>query len=127
MNQQNNNQQSFFQQFTTEQSFEHWNTSNTVLEIAQKLGFQDKNGLASIDYLYIQTIKKRKTWQSLVISNNRLKEKQRPSYVKSLSAKELELAMNYEGIQTLSHLALHFLLSQKHGRKVVRERILELN
>lgn len=31
--------------------------------------------------------------------------------------------MNSPGIENLSHLALHFLVSQKHGRKRIRERI----
>nr|ALO21325.1 putative HNH homing endonuclease [Chlorogonium capillatum] len=39
----------------------------------------------------------------------------------------MEEAMSYEGIQTLSHLALHFLLSPKHGREAIRRRVLDLN
>jgi 5-methylcytosine-specific restriction endonuclease McrA len=35
--------------------------------------------------------------------------------------------MNYDGIQKVSHLALHYLLSPKHGRETVRARVLELN
>ncbi len=35
--------------------------------------------------------------------------------------------MNFDGIETLSHLALHYLVSQKHGRDTVRDRIMALN
>lgn len=34
--------------------------------------------------------------------------------------------MQLEAIETLSHLALHYLLSSKHGGKVVKKRILNL-
>lgn len=35
--------------------------------------------------------------------------------------------MNSDGIETVGHLSLHFLLSEKHGRKTIKERVLELN
>ena len=94
------------------------------MELAQKLGFNDSNGLARIDYQYIEKEKSRSIWQELVISTNRKKERERYRYISNLSFEELKKAMNFEGIQTLSHLALHFMISPKHGRKVVKNRII---
>jgi hypothetical protein len=122
-----NKQQSFFAQFTVEEIFKHWNTSDTLLQIAQKLGFNNEKGLARVDYEYIESIKNRGTWHNLVVSVDRRKERERAKYVKNLSAEELKSAMNCDGIQKVSHLALHFLLSPKHGREKVRARVLELN
>lgn len=34
--------------------------------------------------------------------------------------------MNLNAIETLSHFALHYFVSPKHGRKIIRKRILEL-
>jgi hypothetical protein len=48
-----NEHSSFFAQFPTEKIFEHWNSCNTLLEIAQKLGFNDNRGLSHTDYIYI--------------------------------------------------------------------------
>ena len=37
------------------------------------------------------------------------------------------LTMNFNPIETLSHFALHYLVSPKHGRKAIKNCILKLN
>jgi hypothetical protein len=120
------NSKSFFADFSEDEIFTHWNTSNSILEIAQKLGLKNAIDLKREDYEYIKNLKNRKTWRERVVSIDRRKERQRPAFVRQISKKELEFAMNLNAIETLSHLALHFLLSPKHGRLVVKERLLEL-
>lgn len=116
---------SFFNQFSKDEIIEHWNNSETLLELAQKLGFQGST-LSHGEYVYIETFKTRDIWNQL-ITENQEKERSRPGFVKQLSAKDLQEVMDSEGIETVKHLAVHYLLSEKHGRKVVRERALELN
>jgi len=117
---------SFFESFTPEQIFSLWNSSNTLLEIAQKLGFSGSE-LQKIDYEYILKIKTRDVWKKNVLGNNRQGEKGKHKFLNTLSEQELLSIMNSEGIQTLGHLGIHFLLSQKHGRKVLREKIIDSN
>jgi hypothetical protein len=76
---------------------------------------------------YIQSIKNRKTWVEVTVGINWSKQRDRFKYIENLPADELKLAMSFVGIETLSHLALHFLISAKHGRQAVRKRINELN
>jgi hypothetical protein len=116
-------ERSFFAQFAPETIFQFWSSSNTLLEIAQELGFNNPKGLARIDYEYINTIRNRTVWQKQLIGGNWRKERERHTYIRNLSAEELTKAMNFDGIDTLSHLALHYLVSQKHGRDTVRDRI----
>lgn len=117
---------SFFAKFSDEEIFDNWASSNTLLELAQKLGFNNPKGLARIDYEYIEQKKTRSVWHKKIISKNRTKERDRYTYISKLSAEELSLVMDFEGVQTLSHLALHFMVSPRHGRDAVRKRILEL-
>lgn len=117
---------SFFANFDLTTIFSHWNSSNTLLELAQMLGFKGEHGLARIDYEYINSIKTRKTWHDQVLCVNRAKERQRYSYISNLTAEELSNTMNFPGIETLSHLALHYLVSPKHGRDPIRKRIQDL-
>lgn len=117
---------SFFEQFTDQQIFSLWNSSQTLVEIAQKLGFTGTT-LTRCDYEYISKRKTREVWKKYILGINREKEKQRPSTIAKLSREELLNAMNSDGIQTVGHFALHFLLSEKHGRKQIKERVLELN
>jgi len=119
--------ESFFAQFPLDLIFKLWHESKSISEIAQKLGLKDPNDLQRVDYQYIKSLKTRENWQKNVVSVNRQAERERAAYVKQLSSQELNFAMNLNGIQTLSHLALHFLLSPKHGRSLVRARILELD
>jgi hypothetical protein len=53
-------------------------------------------------------------------------ENLRSSYIKELLAEELQSTLNYPGIETLGHLSLHYMLSPKHGRKLMQEYILKL-
>lgn len=124
MNTKNNNEKSFFEQFSKQQIFQHWNNCDTLLELAQTLGFTGTM-LSRRDYEYINSIKDRTVWPEL-IRENREKERSRPTYVKQLTANDLQTVLNSDGIETLKHLALHFLLSEKHGRKVLRKCILDL-
>jgi hypothetical protein len=119
-------QKSFFEPFPIEEIFLLWESSKTLLELARKLGFNEVKGLSRIDYNYIQTLKDSKTWHKNVVSVNRKKERERYKAISQLSADELTTAISYEGIETVSHLALHYLVSPKHGRKAIRERVLEL-
>lgn len=114
---------SFFSQFLKEEIFALWNNSNTLLELAQKLGFNETY-LDRTDYEYIQSIKCRLVWQK-IINNNRQKERSRLKLVKQLTSEDLQKVLDSPGIQTVKHLALHYLLSDKHGRKPIRERVLE--
>lgn len=124
MNTKNNTKAtSFFGQFSKEEIFALWNNCNTLLELAQNLGFNGPH-LSRQDYEYIQSIKCRRVWQQ-IISENRQKERSRPNYVKQLSSQDLEKVLDSPGIETVRHLALHYLLSNKHGVKAIRERVLE--
>lgn len=116
---------SFFQNFSDEEIFTRWNSSNTLLELAQKLGFQGTE-LSRHDYEYIECRKTREIWRTFILSTGRTKEWERSQMITKLSKEELEKVFEFEGIQTLSHLALHFLLSPKGGRNKIRKQILEL-
>lgn len=116
---------SFFAQFPVDEIFKLWNSSTTLLDIAQKFSFRDPNGLDRADYEYIESIKTREIWQQAV-KTSRKKERERYQFISNLSAEELTLAMNLPGIETISHLALHYLVSAKHGRSAVKNRILTL-
>lgn len=118
---------SFFSNFDLETIFSHWNSSNTLLELAQALGFRGEHGLTRMDYEYILSLKTRKTWHDQVLCVDRAKERQRYKYISNLTAEELSNSMNFPGIETLTHLALHYLVSPKHGRDRIRKRILALN
>lgn len=115
---------SFFASFTSEEIFQHWNNSNTLFEVAQRLGFNDTKGLKRRDYEYIKSIKDRQSWVKHLPAGTWHRERERAKYVKNLSKKDLTAAVEMEGITTVSHLALHFMLSPKHGRKCVREAVL---
>ena len=117
---------SFFEKFTDEQIFSLWNSSQTLLEIAQQLGFTDSI-LKRIDYEYIELRKTREVWKKYILGIDREQEKKRPSNITQLSRETFLKAINSDGIQTLGHLALHFLLSAKHGRKQMRQRLQELD
>lgn len=102
------NFQVFFEQFSAECIFAAWNSSDTLLEIAQKLGFKNESsiGLSRADYEYIFTLKNRENWHKNVVSVDRKKEKKRYAYVSNLSSEDLSLTLNFEGIQTFSNLTL---------------------
>ncbi len=117
---------SFFEKFTDEQIFSLWNSSQTLLEIAQRLGFKNSN-LQRIDYEHVSERKTREIWKKYILGIDREKEKQRPNTITQFSSEHLLEALNSDGIQTVSHLALHFLLSAKHGRKQIKQRLQELN
>lgn len=82
-----------------------------------------KKILKRIDYEYIETIKTRQNWKQI---NSHTKARQHYHFISNLSLDELNFAINLDGIETLSHLALHYLVSPKHGRKILRKRILDL-
>lgn len=113
---------SFFASFSNEEIFQHWDNSNTLLELAQHLGFNDSKGLRRCDYEYIDLIRNRKNWK--LPGGGWHKERARAEYVKNLSKEDLTAILETAGITKVSHLALHFLLSSKHGRKHVREAVL---
>lgn len=116
---------SFFENLRNQQIFSLWNSSKTLLDIAKKLGFPGET-LTRADYECISKRKTREVWQKYILGINREKEKQRPSTLTRLSKEELLKVMNSDGIETVGHLALHFLVSEKHGRNPIRKRILEL-
>ena len=120
---------SFFAAFPLDKIFEHVNTSNNLLEVANKLGFNDPTGLKRIDYSYFEEIKTRENWNTFVLADPKgwAKEKTRKAHIKQLSAEELQAAVELEGISSLSTLAVHYLLSSKHGRKTMRESLLALS
>lgn len=118
---------SFFSQFSNSQIFTLWESSNTLLELAQKLGFNKEEGLSRVDYEYIESIKTRDVWKNELGGSNRKRDRDRHSDIKKLSAAALTKEMDYKGIETLSHLAAHFMLSSKHGRTTMREKIQALN
>ena len=99
---------SFFEQFPVEDIFKHWDSSTDLENLAKKLGFKDPKGLSEADYLYMDQLKNRQNWRSLVVSTNRQKERERYTYINKLSAQDLQKALDLKGIQTVSHLALHF-------------------
>lgn len=100
--------QSFFEQFSNNYIFHNWHNSQDLLQLAQSLGFNNSKGLAVVDYCYIEKIKTRTNWHSLVLKNHRNKERARFIYIKNLSAQDLQQVLDLEGITTVSHLALHF-------------------
>jgi hypothetical protein len=62
---------SFFEKFTNEQIFSLWNSSQTLLEIAQRLGFTGSN-LERVDYEHISKRKTREIWKKYIVVNNLL-------------------------------------------------------
>jgi len=120
-----NSSKSFFENFTTEEIFKHCHSSNTLLEIAKKLGFTE-NSLSRKDYEYIESIKTREVWRNFILSKNRQQEKERNKFILNLSKNELQNIIDSDGIETINHLSLHFLRSAKHGRKILKKRIQEL-
>lgn len=117
----NNLPTSFFKQFEKNQILALWNQCDTLLELAKKLGFSG-NDLGREDYDYMESFKTREVWQQ-IIQDNRQKERQRPAFVKSLSKDDLQQVMNSPGIETLKHMSLHYLMSEKHGRKIICEQV----
>lgn len=116
---------SFFQNFSDEQIFSRWNSSTTLFELAQKLGFEG-TGLSRYDYEHIESRKTREIWKMYILSNDRTQEWDRSQKIAHISREEFENLFQCEGIQNLSHLALHFLLSSKGGRAKIRNQILQL-
>lgn len=116
-----NLQKSFFEQFAKEDIWALWNQCDTLLELPKKLGFSG-NDLGREDYDSIEYSKSREVWQG-IIRENRQKEKQRPDFVKNLSKSELQQVMDSPGIETVKHLALHYLMSEKHGRKIIKKQV----
>lgn len=51
----------------------------------------------------------------------------RSTSVQNLSPEELQTVLDYPGIETLSHLCVHFMLSARHGRDLLRQQILKYN
>ena len=125
MNNSNINEKSFFEQFSKEQILSEWNKCETLLEIAKKLGFTGQN-LSTADYDYIDAFKNREVWKE-IINLDREKERSRYQAVERLTAQELQPVLDSEEIETLKQLSTHYLMSGKHGRKVIRKRVLELN
>lgn len=117
---------SFFKQFSADLILEKWSSAATLLDLAQSLGFSDPAGLKRVDYQFIEELKNRNVWRTNIVAKHRKLERTRHEDVKALGRSAFETAASHNGIETLSHLSLHFLLSPKHGRKVVRERILTL-
>lgn len=109
----------FFAQFEPLTIFNVWNESTTFLELAIKLGLTPNSHLKRIDYEYIETIKNKQNWKQI---NSHTKSRQRYNFILNLSFEELHFTMNLNAIETLSHLALHYLVSPKHGRKILRKR-----
>jgi hypothetical protein len=116
-------QKSFFASFDEKTIFHFWNDSKNLFELATKLGLKKNKHLIRMDYEYIELIKNRHNWKRI---NSHIKSRQRYNYILNLCEQELSFAMNLNAIETLSHLALHYLVSPKHGRKILRKRILEL-
>ena len=68
-------QNRFFAQFSSQKIFELWAVWNPLLEIAEKLSFNDsQKGLARIDYEYIELIRDHKAWYQQINIVNRKKE-----------------------------------------------------
>ncbi len=116
----NTEERSFFQGFSTEEIFQHYTACQTLLELAIKLGYKKPN-LTRADYEYINKLKTREIWLKYIKKGSF--EQQRHDYVKNIGVNELVNTMNSSGIQTVSHLATHFLLSQRHGRDILKDRI----
>lgn len=112
---------SFFEGFTQEQILAFWNECNTLLELAHKLGFTGTE-LSRLDYEYIEKFKTREVWNG-IIKDNRKKERERPAEFKKLSASDLQAVLDSPGIETVTHVGTHFLMSGKHARKLVKEQI----
>lgn len=105
---------SFFAQFDIMNILDIWNESTTLLELARKLGLPPEHILKRVDYEYIETIKTRQNWKHI---NSHIKARQRYQLISNLPLDELNFAISLNGIETLSHLALHYFVSPKHGRK----------
>lgn len=116
-------EKSFFENFSIETIFTEYPKCSTLLELAHKLGYKDKY-LTRADYEYINKIKTRDIWNTYIKKGTF--EQERYSYVKNLEAEELIEAMDAPGIETVSHLATHFLISQRHGRNVLLTRVQQL-
>ena len=121
----NQNENCFFSKFSPALIFEAKRSSRTILELAQKLGLSDSESLTRDDYVYIGNLKTCNVWKEQ-LAGEWNSERDRYKYIKELSAEDLQSAMDSDVIQTLGHLAVHFLVSKKHGRKKMRELILEL-
>lgn len=119
-------QHSFFEQFSDHRIFSLWNSSQTFVEIVQKLGLTGETW-TRCDYEYISRRKTHEIWKTYILGIDREREKQRPSTFAELPREQLMNAMNSDGIEKVSHWAFHFLLSEKHGRKQIKERVLELD
>jgi len=119
-----NSNKSFFEVFSVEEIFNKYTSCKTLIELAKKLGYK-KDHLTKLDYQFINKIKDRKVWKKYVKKGSF--EQDQKSYVKNLIAEELIASMNSSGITTVSHLATHYLMSQRHGRDILKERIIQLD
>ncbi len=117
---------SFFEKFTVENVLKLWNESDALSEIAIKLGYNSKTGLKRIDYEYISSILNRENWL-LYINQNKKRQRERYKIIGHLSKKELFLTIQLNQIETLGHLSIHYLVSPKHGRSVLRQSIKKFN
>lgn len=69
----------------------------------------------------IMTIyKKKKTGQKNRLSKNWTAERKRLKDFLQIPCEDFQKFMDFGEIRTLGHLALHFMLSPKHGRKYVK-------
>jgi hypothetical protein len=84
----NQSENSFLSQFSSAQIFEAWKSSRTVLELAQKLGLNESETLARVDYEYIKKIKTRDTWVSQLATTWGA-ERDRYIFISELSAEDL--------------------------------------
>ena len=109
--------------FSVQDILAHWNDANTIVEIATKLGVSKHYRFARQDYDYLETVKTKSNWRKI---NSQTKSRLRYQFVLNLKRKDLVATMNDHNIETLGHLACHYLLSPKHGRKILRQRIIEL-
>lgn len=115
---------SFFERFTQEQILSFWNQCDNLMELAHRLGFTGTE-LSRADYEYIEKFKTRDVWQK-IIQDNRQKERQRPAHFNSLTAPVLQAVLDSPGIETVTHVGIHFLMSGKHARKFVKSQITTL-
>jgi 5-methylcytosine-specific restriction endonuclease McrA len=116
-------EKSFFESFSVEEIFTDYTSCQSLLELAIKLGYK-KPCLNRIDYEYINKIKTREIWLKYIKKGTF--EQERNNYIRTISTNELVATMNMPGIRTVSHLATHFFLSQRHGRDILKNRIDEL-
>lgn len=101
-----------------------YGSCSTLIELAQKFGYTG-NYLDRVDYEYINFLKTRDTWKGQVKKGQF--EQNRYLTVRSLQPEQLTEVMNSPGIETVSHLATHFLLSQRHGRGVLKDTVAKLH